>query len=161
MRGRKWQIAKYLLTVGLLADGDSALGAVVQPVVVPAAVRAKLATLSVPFVENGGQFAPHVRYVARLLDGSLQVTASGALVYVLPALPDAALVERFADGNARPHASLPHVTRIASFVGNDPASHRADLRTFVQVSLGEVFPGIDVTLRATGSNVEKIFTVRP
>src|SRR5207249_2503604 len=35
------------------------------------------------------------------------------------------------------------------------------LHTFERINLGEVFGGINVQLRATGTNVEKIFTVAP
>src|SRR5438874_616752 len=47
------------------------------------------------------------------------------------------------------------------FIGDDPSHHQSNLRTYEHVSLGEVFPGVSVKLRATGTNVEKIFTVEP
>ncbi|MEO8133994.1 MAG: kelch repeat-containing protein [Betaproteobacteria bacterium] len=71
------------------------------------------------------------------------------------------LTERFVGGNPVPRAGMPHVTTVSSFIGDDTSRYRVGIRTFENVSLGEVFPGIDIRLRATGHNVEKIFTVRP
>jgi hypothetical protein len=74
-------------------------------------------------------------------------------------LPRATFTETFVGGRALPTAGVPHATRINRFVGDDASRHRDGLRTYEHVMLGEVFPGIDVRLRATGWNVEKIFTV--
>jgi hypothetical protein len=46
-------------------------------------------------------------------------------------------------------------------IGDDASRHRDGLPTFEWVNLGEVYPGIDVRLRAKAANVEKIFTVAP
>ena len=50
---------------------------------------------------------------------------------------------------------------VSSFLGNDPARWRAELPTYEQVSLGEVWPGVTVALRARGRSMEKVFTVHP
>jgi hypothetical protein len=50
---------------------------------------------------------------------------------------------------------------VSSFLGNDPARWRAALSTSEQVSLGEVWPGVTVALRAQGRSTEKVFTVHP
>ncbi len=52
-------------------------------------------------------------------------------------------------------------TRVSYFLGNDPARWRSGLDTLEDVSLGEVWPGIVVKLRAQGRSVEKLFTVQP
>ncbi|MEO8134406.1 MAG: SBBP repeat-containing protein, partial [Betaproteobacteria bacterium] len=46
-------------------------------------------------------------------------------------------------------------------IGSDESLHRDGLSTYERLNLGEVWPGIEVQLRATGNNVEKIFTVAP
>src|SRR5262249_49187694 len=62
-------------------------------------------------------------------------------------------------GRARPNGSEPASTGVSYFIGNDPARWRSSLATFEGVSLGEVWPGIRLELRAHGKNVEKLFTV--
>lgn len=51
--------------------------------------------------------------------------------------------------------------KVSYGIGNDPAKHANNLNTYERVSLGDMYPGINVQLRATGNNVEKIFTVAP
>jgi hypothetical protein len=47
------------------------------------------------------------------------------------------------------------------FRGANPERWRAALPTYGQVSLGEVWPGVEVSLVARGRSVEKLFTVKP
>ena len=49
----------------------------------------------------------------------------------------------------------------ATFSGSDPRRWQRDLATYDEVSLGRVWPGVAVTLRAHARNVEKIFTILP
>lgn len=132
------------------------------------AAASRLSALSVPFVENAGQHDRQVRFTAPALDGVVFVDAAGSLVYALPAAGAggtrqvAPFAERFVGGHARPRAGgVPHATNVAVFTGADEAVHRPALRSYEHVSLGEVFAGIDVRLRATGRTVEKIFTLAP
>jgi len=53
------------------------------------------------------------------------------------------------------------MTRISYFQGNDSERWRRHLSSYNSVSLGSVYPGIEVKLRASGQNVEKLFFVRP
>jgi hypothetical protein len=52
-------------------------------------------------------------------------------------------------------------TKVSYFLGNDPAKHRSALPSYRYVSLGEVWPGVEVKLRASQKTVEKLFYVRP
>src|SRR5205085_8078761 len=52
-------------------------------------------------------------------------------------------------------------TRVSYFLGRDSRRWRPDVPTYEQVSLGDVWPGIAVTLRRRDHGVEKIFTLRP
>ena len=47
------------------------------------------------------------------------------------------------------------------FHGNDPARWQPQVSTYANVDLGAVWPGIGVTLKAYGKQVEKVFTVEP
>lgn len=51
--------------------------------------------------------------------------------------------------------------KVSYGVGNDLSKHADNLNTYERVNLGDMYPGINVQLRATGNNVEKIFTVAP
>ena len=52
-------------------------------------------------------------------------------------------------------------TKVSYFRGNDPAKWQSSIETFNEVSLGEVYEGIRLSLKAYGNNVEKLFYVKP
>jgi muconolactone delta-isomerase len=52
-------------------------------------------------------------------------------------------------------------TKVSYFIGNDPSKHRSNLSTYRYVSLGEVWSGVEVRLKATQKTVEKLFYVKP
>ncbi|MEO7762432.1 MAG: hypothetical protein ABIS68_11050 [Casimicrobiaceae bacterium] len=140
-----------------------ACGAAEQPYSPPtlAEVGQRLAGISVPFIENAGQLEPRIRFVAPTFAGTLVVTETGELIYALPGATPHVITETFVGTRALPKAGIPHHTNVSSFIGADASKHRAHVRTYEHITLDEVFPGIHVKLRATGRNVEKIFTVGP
>ncbi|MEO8132916.1 MAG: SBBP repeat-containing protein [Betaproteobacteria bacterium] len=78
--------------------------------------------------------------------------------------PGWVLTETLLDAGGRPLPATPRGDgvldgRVSYSLGNDESRHRSGLPTFERVNLGDVYPGINVQLRATGSNVEKIFTI--
>ncbi|HNY48461.1 MAG TPA: hypothetical protein PKN64_16000, partial [Casimicrobium sp.] len=181
-RAAGMQRAVFALSTFVLATTATASQ---TPAPTLAAAQQKLAAMSVPFVPNAGQWDARAAFGAKTFAGTLFVTTAGQLVYGLPAsvcpskaprLPAASgacaagtgqtLIESFItpDGKAllaKPHGARPTESKVSYFVGNDTGTHQANLSTYDQVNLGEVFPGVNVHLRATGSNVEKIFTVGP
>jgi len=52
-------------------------------------------------------------------------------------------------------------TKVSYFIGNNSSKHRSNLSTYRYVSLGEVWSGIEVKLKATQKTVEKLFYVQP
>jgi uncharacterized repeat protein (TIGR01451 family) len=141
-----------------------------------AKVRAQLSELRLPFIVNQGQVDARVAYYAPTFAGTLFVTQQGELVYGLPARVDDAprsrpppsssrsgwsLSETFIAGRPRPVAEDRSDAGVSYFLGSDPGKWRPKAATYEQVSLGEVWPGVTVSLRARGKNVEKVFTVRP
>ncbi|MCP4546477.1 MAG: hypothetical protein GY835_08445 [bacterium] len=112
---------------------------------------------TLPFIANEGQWRKSVSFRAMTPEGPLFVTENGDLVY---SLADGTLLERFDGGNAiRPRGGSPATTRVNWIKGADPSAWRSEIATFNHVTLGEVYAGIDVTLVARRSNVEKLFTV--
>ena len=169
--------------VVLLAMGSSAERASAVPT--ESEVRAKLTGLDVPFMGNGGQADARVAFYAQTFAGTVFVTKKGEIVYSLPGPakeceekgpgggvprqrsaaerhePGWTMVERFGGGRPRPHAEAPSPTNVSSFVGTDPGRWRPQVQTYGGVHLGEVWPGIEVSLRASGRNVEKVYRVGP
>lgn len=98
------------------------------------------------------------------------MTRQGDIVHALPGRPRAArrlrspgwtLTESFVGGHAAPVAAQPSATNVSLFLGNEPGRWRAHVATSAAVSLGEVYPGISVQLKAYGKQVEKVFSVQP
>ncbi|MGH9367523.1 MAG: hypothetical protein ACRD3M_07600, partial [Thermoanaerobaculia bacterium] len=137
-------------------------------------VRERLSAVHIPFIANSGQTDPAVAYYAPTFAGTVFVTRDGRIVYSLPGGKASAsagrspgrtggwsLTETVVGGRARPSGGDRASTRVSYFLGNDPARWRSGLETFEGVSLGEVWPGIELELRAHGKNLEKLFTVQP
>jgi len=144
-------------------------------------VRPNLARLPISFVANSGQTDSAVAYSAQTFAGTVFVTRSGRIVYSLPPPRDPASQssEKYStrkESRARAGWSLTEVpvgdcafpaagrlsaAQVNSFIGDDPQRWRRALATYESVSLGEVWPGISLELEASGSNIEKIFTVKP
>jgi len=154
-------------------------------------VREGLSSVRIPFIANSGQTDSAVAYYAPTFAGTVFVTGDGQIVYSLPGENDSAsrdpkigdlppegrasalsrqsprrkggwtLTETVVGGKARPSGSDRASTQVSYFLGNDPARWRSGLPTFEGVSLGEVWSGISLELRARGNNVEKRFTVEP
>ena len=140
-------------------------------------VRKRAGGVRVPFIANLGQINPAVAYYAPTFAGTVYVTKKGEIVYSLPARPkdtrssavgvgNAAgagwtLTEIPVRGRARVAAERPSEAQVNYFIGNDPGRWRSGIPTHEGVGFGEVWPGVFLSLRAHGNNVEKLFTVRP
>lgn len=115
-------------------------------------------------------------YYAPTFAGTLFVTRQGELVYAFPdgtpgrrdGKPTTlsprsgwSLTETLLEGRPRPTAQEPSPTGVSYFRGQDPTRWRSKVPSFGQVGLGEVWPGVAVSLLARGRSVEKVFTVSP
>ena len=137
--------------------------------------RAKLASVRLPFIANQGQLDARVAYYAPTFAGTFFITRRGELVYALggPRIDPKpgrgrrvsghgwSLTETLLGGRARPVAQDRSAAGVSAFLGDDPARWRASLSAWEQVSLGEVWPGVSVAVRAQGQSMEKVFTVHP
>ena len=140
------------------------------------------------FIENQGQVADAgVKYYAKTFGGAVFVTGEGEIVYSLPkqerekednaqhstlnaqhstgetAVRGGVLLrERLVGAKPAVPAGVDKAaTKVSFFKGNDPAKWKTGLASWDSVSLGEVYPGIELSLKAHGNNVEKVFTVTP
>ena len=132
-------------------------------------VSEAMATLQMPFIANQGQITdPGVRFFARTFAGTVFVTDANQLVYSLPAAGagDAPLRWAFRESfrgakSPHPRGADPSEIRVSHYKGYDPQGWYPRLETFDGVDLGELYPGVRVSLRAAGNNVEKLFRVAP
>ena len=124
-----------------------------------------LTSIHIPFVSADSR-DPRVSFYASTFAGTVFVTRDGKIVYALPASKGEekkgwTLTEALVGGKAVPRGDGMTPTRVSSFIGNDPSRWRTDQPTYDAVALGEVWPGVDVRLRAYGRTTEKLFTVNP
>ncbi|AYU89948.1 MULTISPECIES: hypothetical protein [Serratia] len=120
-----------------------------------AQVQQALQGLATPFEANNGQFDKRVAFMGRTFAGPVYVTRTGRIVYSMPGW---SLSETLVDARAlNPYGGEQAATQVSRFTG--PKSYQA--ATYRNVMLGQAWPGIEVELAARGSNVEKLFHVKP
>jgi len=130
-----------------------------------AGLQTKLEKLQIPFVANQGQTHRDVAFYAQTGGGTFFVTARGEFVYALTKAqePSMAVIKETLRGAkaAKPRSQQASASKVNYFKGSDPRGWRAHIATFDSLTLGEVYPGVELSLKAYGNRVEKIFTVKP
>jgi len=140
-------------------------------------ISAKLATLERGWVKNEGQWDERALFSAPGYFGTTWITKDGELLHVAvkqeeckdktekaKTCPSKSWVisERWVGGKVQTIKGEEELqTKVSYFVGNDPSKHRSNLSTYRYVSLGEVWSGVEVQLKATQKTVEKLFYVKP
>ena len=136
--------------------------------------------LSIPFITNEGQCHEKVKFYAKTFGGTVFVTQNGEIYYSLPKIKNSKSEHDF---NFRNSSKLPggvslkeefiggiinnisgnKVTnsKISYFKGQNPQSWQSNVNAYEHVSLGEVYKGINIKLKAYGNNIEKLFFVKP
>src|SRR3989442_11951312 len=143
-------IARLRIAVAALLVAASATAGV-DP-----AIQRRVNALAVPFVPNAGQWDGRVAFAAQTFGGTLFVTGSGRIVL-------RTLTETLVDEVGRALPLTPRAVglrdgKVSYAIGADESKHRDALPTYERIELGDVVRGIRVQLRASGANVEKIFT---
>ena len=160
-------VAGLGLAAGMIWSGGNAVAGI-------SARSASIERLRIPFVANEGQWTEAgIAFGARTFGGNAFVMTDGELVYVVPrrsATPGtdgpvfdgtAVIKEHALAATATlPLGMTPEHTRVNYFVG-ERARWRSDVPAFAGVDLGEIYPGVRLSLHAHGSNVEKVFLVSP
>jgi hypothetical protein len=147
---------------------------------------AKAVAVAVPFVKNAGQFSEEVLFTAGLFSGNFFLTEN-ELVYSLskrtggnvenmamprhgahsvdqPTIQGVSFREYFVDKAGKKIilaavGEKPAETVVSYLKGSKPEKWISAVPAFSRIALGEVYPGIEVDLKANGGNVEKIFTI--
>ncbi|GBD97977.1 MAG TPA: choice-of-anchor D domain-containing protein [Nitrospirae bacterium] len=154
------------------------------------ALMKKVSGLQMPFIENQGQIKDKsVRFYANTFAGTVFITDKGEIVYSLVKTEAGTentehrqeksedRIQNAEDRQTNTKAVVlretlecpeetgirgvnKSVTMVNYFIGSKD-NWRTNIPTWQEVSLGEVYEGIELKLKAYGNNVEKLFTVYP
>jgi len=129
-----------------------------------------LVKLNLPFIENQGQLSDEVTFYANTFAGNVFVTQDDiSYSFIKSALDDdgsnQGVVVKESFLGSTMHAFQPRgldkSNAIVNYFVGEKESWRSNVPTYNAVGLGEIWPSIDVELKAYGNNIEKIFSVRP
>lgn len=125
-------------------------------------VRTAFGRLPSQFEANLGQVDPEVRYLSHGSNYSLFLTSTKAVV-VFQGVAGAALTMSLEGANPQSKVTgfeeLPG--KVHYFIGSDPAKWRTQVATFAKVRYEDIYPGIDLVYRGSGSELEYDFVVSP
>ena len=132
------------------------------------AITISAAKLRVPFIENQGQTDVKVKFYTRTIGGPVFVMKDGEIVYSLQkivnteTLKEILLKEELLGGTFKDaRGEKKSLAKINYFVGKDPSKWKNNVPAYELISLGEVFRGIELKIKACGDNVEKLFYLKP
>src|SRR5437899_3068054 len=143
-----------------------------QPLAEPAKVNSEiLSKVSLPFIENLGQTDNKVKFYANTFAGTVFVTNEG-LTYSIPDPSNerssaketrtySVIQEDFAGKELKISGVQKSSAGVSYFIGNSKKDWYTDIPTYDTLSLGTLYPGINLDLKAHGKNVEKVFTISP
>ena len=131
-------------------------------------VGPRLGAARIPFIENAGQWRKEAKFCAPIFTGAFFVTLDGQMVYLLEGAGGNGCLETVIVRESVIGAedlSISGSGRLASttsyFTGKRPSRWARGAAMYESITLGEVYPSIEFELRASGTNVEKRFTVSP
>jgi len=142
------------------------------------AIIQKAMKLRMPFIANEGQMNKEVSFYAKTFGGTAYVTQKGEMVYSFSgvdpkdkATDSASTPEKIKGVTLKetlvgasvtsPQGDDRAQTKVNYFIGNDKSKWKTNIPTYNSVNLGEIYKGIDLSLKAYGKTVEKVFTVHP
>jgi len=126
----------------------------------------KLSTVSLPFIKNQGQLDDTVKLYVNTFAGTVFVTSDGLTYSIIDQNEDESfngisIRETLLNSNPLNIIGIDQSKSIVNYFIGKQENWQSNIPTYNGVSLGEVWPSIDVTLKAHGNNVEKIFRVAP
>lgn len=155
-------ILTIILTVTLLFCGTAAAASTnSNHSAVSSNATSKLGNVQVPFIENKGQLNnSNVKYYVTTISGNAYITYDG-ITYILLENNSHAINEHFIGSNVSVKGTNKSKTVVNYFKGNDKNKWKNNVPTYNQVYYANLYPNIDLTLKAYGKNFEKIFKVKP
>ena len=141
-----------------------------------------LSRVQVPFVKNEGQIkSDDIKFYVQTFNGTVFITEKGELLYTILNAKDYLGAEDYLlpDGSFSGHYSfsitetpitdkLPQIsgsesspTAVNYFMGDNPKDWRSNIQSYNIITLGEVWEGVTVNLKANSKNIEKLFVVSP
>jgi hypothetical protein len=122
----------------------------------------------IPFISNEGQLDENVKYYAQTFSGTVFITENGEIFYSFPMTVEDnngkgfVIKEELVDKQVVNSLGVDRTLTKTSYIkGNDKAKWISNIPTYNRVTLGEVYNGIELSLKAYGNNVEKLFFVQP
>lgn len=127
----------------------------------------ELAKVRLPFIKNDGQVDQQVMFYATTFAGTVFVTEVG-LTYAFiegasqeGSVQGVAVKEKFLTEETLRPTGLDKSDAVVNYFVGAKDRWRSHIPTYDAVGFGEVWPGIEIQLRAIGKNVEKLFIVQP
>ncbi|HWP92991.1 MAG TPA: SBBP repeat-containing protein [Thermodesulfobacteriota bacterium] len=128
--------------------------------------RQKINKLNIPFIANQGQTDERIKFYTTTFWGTVFVTNDGQIIHSLlkvkgkKSAKGLSLKEEFIGGMVHEvKGEKQAVTRVNYFKGRDKSKWENNIPAFDLISLGEVYNGVEIKLKAYGNNVEKLFFV--
>lgn len=110
---------------------------------------------------EGNESAPHPDLLSQSGKGDL-ISNLQSVIRSPQSINTLALKEELVGGKVKEvKGEGAAATKVSYFSGNDESKWKRDISTYDSVSLGEVYEGVEVNLKAHGNNVEKFFYVKP
>ncbi len=174
------RISGFLVVLFSLGAATIAFGAQTKPT--SDVTKHTIAKLSIPWVPNAGQWDERATFRAQSFAGGVWLTKSGQIVHQFNgASNDSNALQNSMRKKANERARAAGWVLAESFVGGKVVTARgqeeqlgkvtyasgnastqvSSVTSYGRVDLGEVFPGVNVSVKATNANVEKLFTVAP
>ena len=142
------------------------------------AIIQKVMKLQMPFIANEGQAAKEVSFYAKTFGGTAYVTEKGEMVYSFPRIEPKGRTKDIASSPqnikgvtlketlvgasvTNPQGKDRAQTKVNYFIGNNKSKWKTDISTYNSIFLEEIYKGIDLSLKAYGKTMEKVFTVAP
>jgi hypothetical protein len=135
-------------------------------------IYSKIDTLQVPFVSNQGQWHKEILYSAQTFAGNFFIDSNHHLVYniVKSEKPNSSkknlsgiiLKEILLNTNSLSiKPQNPSTAKVNYFKGNNPKQWISNIPTYHSISYGEIYPNIELQLKAYSKNIEKLFLIKP
>jgi hypothetical protein len=135
-------------------------------------IYSKIDTLQVPFVSNQGQWHKEILFSAQTFAGNFFIDSNHHLVYNIVKyekpnsskknLAGIVIKEILLNTNSLSiKPQNPSTAKINYFKGNNPKQWISNIPAFHSISYGEIYPNIELQLKAYSKNIEKLFFIKP